>query len=56
LIIPGGESSTMLKLIREENLFEPLRQFGESRPIFGTCAGAILLAEGVSSLAGFAAV
>ena len=48
LIIPGGESSTMLKLIREENLFEPLRQFGESRPIFGTCAGAILLAKKVS--------
>ncbi|MGH9620833.1 MAG: pyridoxal 5'-phosphate synthase glutaminase subunit PdxT, partial [Bryobacteraceae bacterium] len=28
LIIPGGESTTMLKLLREENLFEPLRQFG----------------------------
>jgi 5'-phosphate synthase pdxT subunit len=48
LIIPGGESSTMLKLIREENLFEPLREFGHSRPIFGTCAGAILLADKVS--------
>jgi 5'-phosphate synthase pdxT subunit len=48
LIIPGGESSTMLKLIREENLFEPLQQFGQSKPIFGTCAGAILLAKRVS--------
>jgi 5'-phosphate synthase pdxT subunit len=48
LILPGGESSTMLKLIREENLFEPLREFGQSRPIFGTCAGAILLADKVS--------
>jgi 5'-phosphate synthase pdxT subunit len=48
LIIPGGESSTILKLIREENLFEPLREFGQSRPIFGTCAGAILLAKRVS--------
>ena len=48
LIIPGGESSTMLKLIREENLYEPLREFGHSRPIFGTCAGAILLADKVS--------
>jgi 5'-phosphate synthase pdxT subunit len=48
LILPGGESSTMLKLIREENLFEPLQQFGQTKPIFGTCAGAILLAEKVS--------
>src|SRR6266481_8772548 len=49
LIIPGGESTTMLKLLREENLMEPLRQFGRQRPIFGTCAGAILLANEVSS-------
>jgi pyridoxal 5'-phosphate synthase pdxT subunit len=49
LIIPGGESTTMLKLLREEKLMEPLRQFGLRRPIFGTCAGAILLANEVSS-------
>jgi 5'-phosphate synthase pdxT subunit len=48
LVIPGGESTTMLKLIGEEKLFEPLRAFGERRPIFGTCAGAILLAREVS--------
>ena len=48
LIIPGGESTTMLKLLREENLMEPLREFGRRRPIFGTCAGAILLANEVS--------
>jgi len=48
LVIPGGESSTMLKLLRAENLIEPLRRFGERRPIFGTCAGAILLAAEVS--------
>lgn len=47
LIIPGGESTTMLKLLQEENLFEPLREFGEQKPIFGTCAGAILLASRV---------
>jgi len=47
LIIPGGESSTMLKLIELENLFDELRRFGASKPIFGTCAGAILLARGV---------
>jgi len=47
LIIPGGESTTMLKLLDVENLFEPLAQFGKNKPIFGTCAGAILLAREV---------
>jgi len=47
LILPGGESTTMLKLLDEEGLFEALRRFGEERPIFGTCAGAILLASEV---------
>ena len=37
----------MLKLLDVENLFEPLRQFGQRKPIFGTCAGAILLATEV---------
>jgi 5'-phosphate synthase pdxT subunit len=49
LIIPGGESTTMLKLIGLENLLEPLRAFGENKPVFGTCAGAILLAREVLS-------
>jgi 5'-phosphate synthase pdxT subunit len=48
LIIPGGESTTMLKLLEREKLLDPLREFGRTRPIFGTCAGAILLASGVS--------
>jgi 5'-phosphate synthase pdxT subunit len=48
LIIPGGESTTMLKLLNEEGLMEPLREFGRRRPVFGTCAGAILLARDVS--------
>jgi len=47
LILPGGESTTMLKLLDDEGLFEPLRRFGEERPMFGTCAGAILLAKEV---------
>jgi 5'-phosphate synthase pdxT subunit len=47
LILPGGESTTMLKLLDRENLFEPLRAFGNRKPIFGTCAGAILLANEV---------
>ncbi|HVN05438.1 MAG TPA: pyridoxal 5'-phosphate synthase glutaminase subunit PdxT [Bryobacteraceae bacterium] len=48
LIIPGGESTTMLRLLREEKLLAPLAEFGRRHPIFGTCAGAILLAAGVS--------
>ena len=49
LIIPGGESSTMLRLIERENLLDPVREFGRTKPVFGTCAGAILLASDVSS-------
>ena len=49
LIIPGGESTTMLKLLRMENLLEPIAEFGRRKPIFGTCAGAILLANRVSN-------
>ena len=49
LIIPGGESTTMLKLLHYDNLLEPLRQFVHKRPVFGTCAGAILLANEVSN-------
>ena len=48
LVIPGGESTTMLLIMRDEGLFEPLQKFAETRPIFGTCAGAILVASEVS--------
>ena len=48
LIIPGGESTTMLKLLHAENLLQPLADFGRQKPVFGTCAGAILLASEVS--------
>jgi len=48
LIIPGGESTTLLKIINEENLAGSIRQFALSgKPVFGTCAGAILLASEV---------
>jgi 5'-phosphate synthase pdxT subunit len=49
LVIPGGESSTMLKLIELEHMLQPLREFGETHPVFGTCAGAILLASEVTN-------
>jgi len=48
LIIPGGESTTMLKLLRYEGLFDDLAEFGGRKPMFGTCAGAILMAREVS--------
>ncbi len=47
LIIPGGESTTMLKLLELMDLKEALRRFAARRPVFGTCAGAILLAAEV---------
>lgn len=47
LVLPGGESTTMLKLLREEGLWEPLRTACASKPVFATCAGAILLAKDV---------
>jgi 5'-phosphate synthase pdxT subunit len=45
LIIPGGESTTMAILARISGLLEPLREFVKTKPVWGTCAGAILLAE-----------
>ncbi|MBZ5753161.1 pyridoxal 5'-phosphate synthase glutaminase subunit PdxT [Metabacillus rhizolycopersici] len=46
LIIPGGESTTMRRLIDKYNFMEPLRKFGQDgKPMFGTCAGLILLAK-----------
>ncbi len=48
LVIPGGESSTFLKLLGEEG-FEKLKEFVRVKPTFGTCAGAILLANEVEN-------
>jgi 5'-phosphate synthase pdxT subunit len=45
LIIPGGESTTIGKLIKDFGLLEPLRSFGKNKAILGTCAGAILLSK-----------
>ena len=48
LVIPGGESTTMFKLARTFDLFEPIRQqIKEGLPVFGTCAGMIMLADRV---------
>jgi pyridoxal 5'-phosphate synthase pdxT subunit len=48
LVIPGGESGTFLKLLGESG-FEKLKEFVHTKPTFGTCAGAILLATEVDN-------
>jgi 5'-phosphate synthase pdxT subunit len=47
LILPGGESTTMLRFLDKHSFFEVLREFCAAKPVFGTCAGAILLAREV---------
>src|ERR1700751_2368484 len=48
VILPGGESTTHLKVMREEGLFDALKKFAaDGGAFFGTCAGAILLAREV---------
>lgn len=47
LILPGGESTTMLKFLERNGLFEALLAFAQQKPVFGTCAGSILLAKEV---------
>ena len=49
IIIPGGESTTMLKLVNEEGLLDPLVGFAARRPLLGTCAGSILMATDITS-------
>ena len=47
LIIPGGESTTMNYLVDRYNLRRPLLAFGKVRPVWGTCAGMIMLAKNI---------
>lgn len=48
LVIPGGESTTQIKLLHELNLYNPVREaILSGLPVFGTCAGLILLAKSV---------
>jgi 5'-phosphate synthase pdxT subunit len=54
LVIPGGESTTLLKLMDEWGFVPALEKFhGAGKPMFGTCAGAILLAREVTNPAQF---
>jgi 5'-phosphate synthase pdxT subunit len=47
LVLPGGESTTMLKFLEKRRFFEALETFCRTHPVFGTCAGTILLAREV---------
>jgi len=49
IVIPGGESSTFLNFLAERGFLEKLRGFVRTKPTFGTCAGAILLATEVEN-------
>jgi 5'-phosphate synthase pdxT subunit len=49
IVIPGGESSTFLNFLAERGFLEKLRDFVSTKPTFGTCAGAILLARHVEN-------
>jgi 5'-phosphate synthase pdxT subunit len=47
LVLPGGESTTMLRFLEKHSFFEQLQEFCGAKPVFGTCAGVILLAREV---------
>lgn len=47
LIIPGGESTTIGKLAIAYHLMQPMKEFGQAKAIWGTCAGAILLSKDI---------
>ena len=49
LIIPGGESTTFLRLIRGSDLWEPILTFAKSKPVWGVCAGTIVMAAQVEN-------
>lgn len=49
LVIPGGESTTFLWFLERGGFFEVLKDFAQKKPVFGTCAGVILLAKDVEN-------
>ena len=45
LIIPGGESTTIIKMLKAGGIFDAVKEFVQTKPVFGTCAGSIILAK-----------
>ncbi len=50
LIIPGGESTTITRLLAMYDLLEPIRNFSRGKPVWGTCAGMIVMAKKATDL------
>lgn len=48
LIIPGGESTTLTKLMNKSHFHKPIKKFAEKHPILGTCAGMIMMSKNVN--------
>jgi 5'-phosphate synthase pdxT subunit len=48
LILPGGESTTNIKLIHAFSIFEEIKEFAKNKSVFGTCAGSILMGKKAS--------
>lgn len=55
LIIPGGESTAIVTVLKKHLLWDKLKEFCRTNPVFGTCAGAILLAKKTHGLEKFGA-
>ncbi|MFT8916624.1 MAG: pyridoxal 5'-phosphate synthase glutaminase subunit PdxT [Oenococcus sp.] len=52
LVLPGGESTTMRRLMDRSGLFEAVKKFAETKAVFGTCAGLILMAKQIEGRKG----
>jgi len=49
LVLPGGESTAMIKLIKEGGLWDPLKNYVNEKPVWGICAGCLLLAKKIQA-------
>ena len=50
LVIPGGESTTLIKLMKKHDMWTAVIEFGKKMPVYGTCAGCILAAKEILDL------
>src|ERR1700722_13962991 len=48
LILPGGESTAIMRLLKYLDFLDPLKEFAQQKPLFGTCAGLILMSRGIA--------
>ena len=50
LIIPGGESTTLINLMKKHDMWHAVKNYGHANPVYGTCAGCILVADSVAEM------